>query len=144
LLDILAVRRVNAKSFILSVAAAILAAGCTSPHGGPAIYYTIASGVNAVLPKQSLPVEGSDGTSIETALRVRSVPKDRLELVETHMVYDRFWISQRPPLTLEELPSVARRSTMTTRDRRYDVVTLTMRDGKTHKIYFDVTDNKDH
>lgn len=140
-------RQTNMKILMWAIALAILsffAGGCTSPHGGPAIYYPVASGVNAVLPKRRLPVEGSDGTSIETAFRVRSVPESRVELEETHMVYDRFWHTQTPPLTLEELPGISRRTTMTVGQRRYDVVTLTMRDGKAHTIYFDVTDNKGH
>src|SRR5437588_4744350 len=78
----------NVKTFVVfAIIAGVCAGGCTSPHGGPAIYYPVASGLNAVFAKKSWPVEGSHGTSPATAFRFREPPDRSVELEEGYWLY---------------------------------------------------------
>ena len=91
-------------------------------------------------PRGSRPVvEGVDGSSYETALRILRVPKSSLVEAEKGWLYEKYWMRLKPAHSIEDFE----RSTQHCTERRgksvYDIVTLTLPNGEKHIAYFEVT-----
>src|SRR5258705_13794644 len=79
--------------------------GCMSPHGGPLPLYWL----SAVGPKgggdYSTPkIEGSDGSSPDTALTIHESNKDYLAGDELSWVHNRYWWPLKPDRSYTEFP----------------------------------------
>lgn len=117
-----------------------------SPHGvlGPACpLYWGQVAANVLTPKGPI-VEGTDGSSRESALRVHVVPKEALSGAEKGWVYEHFWMPIAPKGSLGKHPFHEFEKAVTCKTERiskrvYDIVTLTLPSGETRITYFDVT-----
>jgi len=92
-----------------------------------------------MFPNRSPNVYGDGGTSYETALHIRHIPKDSLTLNEDHWIYFAYCESLGLPLTDEECGRIMHHTTARHDKKVYDIVTLSLPNGQTHVIYFDVT-----
>jgi hypothetical protein len=107
----------------------VLAGGCDSPHGGPACLYWF---------MPPAPTVTGDGSSPESALRIRHASSRDLPAVESS------WLFRRYATTYEIMDRAfeARVNVKTEQigKRVYHLATLAMPDGTTRIAYFDVTD----
>jgi len=92
-----------------------------------------------MFPDHSPNVYGDGGTSYETALHIRHIPKDSLTLNEDHWIYFRYCEVFGLPLTDEECSRIMHHTTERHGKKVYDIVTLTLPNGQIHAVYFDVT-----
>jgi hypothetical protein len=130
----------RSKIFVFGqlVGIAIICAGCVSPHGGPVAFEWVDSAWHKCFPRRRL-VEGTDGSSYETALRVHRVDKSSLPETERGWVYQKHWMSLTPQPSLQQFKSSTQHSTERRGEKVYDVVILTLPSGESRTTYFDVT-----
>jgi hypothetical protein len=128
---------VNIQRHVL-IAALVLCAGCSSPHGGPVLLVWAGERVDAIFPPGPI-ITGTNGSSLDTALRVQRVSKDDVPGAEKGYVYQTYWLPLEPPRSLQEFDSSSRYSTERIGKRVYDIVTVTLTGGETRTVYFDVT-----
>jgi hypothetical protein len=86
-------------------------------------------------------VYGGDGTSYETALYIRNIPKDSLTINESHWVYFKYCDNSGMQLPTDdaECSRIMPRVTERHGKRVYDILTVKTPDGQIHVVYFDVT-----
>src|SRR5262245_16668431 len=120
---------------ILLAGSALMTGGCVSPHGGP----VVPGWMDRAMATKPARIEGVDGTSPETALRISTVDKRFLASDEDSWVHERYWSSLTPPRTWEEFGKSVKRETKRNGTSVYDIVTLTLPNGETRTTYFDVT-----
>jgi len=130
-----------------AVAIPLFAAGCVSPHGGP---WCPPLEWLASLDRKSADsrpnIEGTDGTSPETALSIHTTAKEYLASEELHSVHERYWRPLKPgrPWTEARQSWEEFRPNATHETRRigrgvYDIVSVRLPSGETRTNYFDVT-----
>jgi len=137
------------QSAFLSVAAGALlsVSGCTSPHGGPAaLYWPSAIGPKGGSSYSTPRIEGTDGSSPETAFTVHTQNKEYLVSDEMSWVHDLYWwplMHGRPhtdyPESWEEFRPNATHETKRIGRRVYDVVNLRLPNGESRTNFFDVS-----
>jgi len=131
----------------LLIGAALLAAGCLSPHGGPwgpPLEWLASLDSKSASSRPN--IEGTDGTSPETALAIHASNKEYLVPNELSWTHSRYW----QPLTAgrpwteyrqswEEFRTNATHETKRIGRSVYDIVTVRLPGGETRTNYFDVT-----
>ena len=135
---------------ILSLA--LLTGGCMSPHGGPwcpPLEWMAAVDAKSRLSQPN--VEGSGGTSPETALTIHTNRKEYLKSDEISWMMQQYLPLAEPRPSAEESQKIflefhqkAKHETRRIGRRVFDIVMVTLSNGETVTNYFDVTRQRFH
>ncbi len=134
-------------TFAIAVSGIAFLCGCVSPHGGPWCppleWIASIDGKSTNSPPN---IEGTDGTSPQSALSIRTNEKAYLQTEELDWMHHRYWQPLTPsrPWTdyrqsWNEFRPNASHETRRIGRSVYDIVIVKLPTGETHTNYFDVT-----
>ena len=131
----------------LPVVGVLLVDGCLSPHGGPwcpPLEWLASLDSKSASSRPN--IEGTDGTSPETALAIHTSNKEYLVSNELSWTHSRYWQPLTPGRawteyrqSWEEFRTNATHETKRIGRSVYDIVTVRLPGGETRTNYFDVT-----
>ena len=84
-------------------------------------------------------IEGTDGSTPETALAIHVVRKENLVSEQLKWFEQRYWAPMSPPIPRDDFRQGVTHETKRIKRRVYDIVMLKLPGRETRRIYFDVS-----